>query len=122
MYVDLHVLEEYVNHGVADVGVALVMNDLRSLVMPKRKNGKAWAYDISDGFTYLGGRIAVPVGGKAVSVVLTRHYPFRWNQFGSLWFAEIEGVAPVTDGAPSAETSHAEAPQPDRIPSCDPMN
>lgn len=102
VYVDLHVLEQYVEHGIADSGVALVMNDLRRLVNPVEKNGKAWAYDISDGFTFPGGRIAVDVGGKPVEVNLNRQYPFRWRQFGTLWFAEIEGVAAsVADGAPA---------------------
>lgn len=102
VYEDLHVLERYVEHGIADAGVALVMNDLRRLVKPAEKNGKAWAYDISDGFTFPGGRIAVDVGGKPVDVNLNRRYAFRWSQFGSLWFAEIEGLAAlVADGAPA---------------------
>lgn len=101
VYVDLHILERYVEQGVADAGVALVMNDLRRLVKPSEKNGKAWAYDISDGFTFPGGRIAVDVGGKPVEVSLNRRYPFQWSQFGSLWFAEIEGLAVTSPPTPS---------------------
>lgn len=97
VYVDLHVLERYVEQGVADAGVALVMNDLPRLVKPAEKNGKAWAYDISDGFDFAGGRIDVNVGGKPVVVDLKRGYAFRWSQFGAIWFAEIEGSPLVVD-------------------------
>ena len=91
VYVDLHVLEKYVEHGVANAGVALVMNDHDGMVKPSEKNGRAWAYDISDGFDLAGGRITVGVGGQPVEVDLKRSYAFRWSQFGSIWFAEIEG-------------------------------
>lgn len=100
VYVDLHVLERYVEQKVADAGVALVMNDLPRLVNPAEKNGKAWAYDLSHGFDFAGGRIVVDVGGKPVDVDLKRAYAFRWSQFGSIWFAEIEGAA-VEQLAPS---------------------
>ena len=92
VYEDLHVLEEYVAAGAASRGVALVMNDLERFVSPKVKNGKCWAYDISHGFVYAGGKINVPVGGKAVNVNLQHRYLFQWEQFGDFWFTEIEGV------------------------------
>ena len=93
VYVDLHVLECYVEQGLVDAGLALVMNDLPRLVNPVKKIGKAWAYDISHGFDFVGGRIVVDVGGKPVDVDLKRAYAFRWSQFGSIWFAEIEGAS-----------------------------
>ena len=96
VYVDLHMLERYVEQRIADAGVALVMNDLERLVRPLKKSGKAWAYDISDGFDFAGGRITVDVGGAPVEVNLTRRYGFRWSQFGAIWFAEIEGVSVLT--------------------------
>jgi hypothetical protein len=72
------------------------MNDLARLVRPIKKSGKAWAYDISDGFDFAGGRITVDVGGAPVEVNLTRQYGFRCSQFGTIWFAEIEGVSVLT--------------------------
>lgn len=92
VYEDLHVLEEYVNAGIVSRGVALVMNDLPRFVQPVVKNGKCWAYDISHGFTFPGGKISVPVGGKAVSVDLKKSYSFDWKKFGGFWFAELEGI------------------------------
>lgn len=92
VYEDLHILEEYVRTGIVSRGVALVMNDLPRFVQPKVKNGKCWAYDISHGFTFPGGKINVPVGGKAVNVDLKKAYSFDWKKFGGLWFAELEGV------------------------------
>lgn len=92
VYEDLAILEEYVSLGRASRGVALVMNDLERLVNPRVKSGKCWAYDISDGNTYPGGQIAVPIGGKYVFIDLQKSYTFRWKKFGAIWFTEIEGV------------------------------
>jgi len=94
VYEDLHILEEYVAHGHAFRGVALVMNDLGRFVNPKVKNGKCWAYDISQGHTFPGGQISVPIGGKDVQVDLQNSYTFDWTKFGGLWFLELEGVRP----------------------------
>lgn len=91
VYEDLHVLERYVEHGISDYGVALVMNDLERFVQPSVKRGKCWAYDISDGNIFAGGNITIPVGGKKVNVTLTKSYVFSWIRFGDIWFSEIEG-------------------------------
>lgn len=91
VYEDLHILEEYVASGLVSRGVALVMNDLARFVKPKVRTGKCWAYDISDGFTFPGGKINVSVGGKSVNVDLKHPYAFNWEQFGSFWFMELEG-------------------------------
>lgn len=91
IYEDLHVLEEYVACGIASSGVALVMNDMERFVSPSIKRGKCWAYDISDGHTFGGGQITVPVGGKPVDVHLRKSYTFNWSKFGVLWFMELEG-------------------------------
>jgi hypothetical protein len=92
VYEDLHILEEYIELGHASRGVALVMNDLERFVYPRVKNGKCWAYDISHGYTFPGGQLSVPIGGKPVMVNLNKIYTFSWEKFGSLWFTEIEGV------------------------------
>lgn len=90
VYEDLHILEEYVALGHASRGVALVMNDMERFVNPAVKRGKCWAYDISQGHTFPGGEISVPVGGKAVGVNLQGSYTFKWSKFGTLWFSELE--------------------------------
>jgi hypothetical protein len=90
VYEDLHVLEEYVALGHATRGVALVMNDMERFVNPTVKRGKCWAYDISQGHTFPGGAISVPIGGKTVGVNLKGSYTFNWSKFGTLWFSEIE--------------------------------
>jgi hypothetical protein len=107
VYEDLHVLEEYVNAGIVSRGVALVMNDLQRFVQPKMKRGKCWAYDISDGFTFPGGTISVPVGGKTVNVDLKKLYAFKWEKFGTFWFAELEGAsASQAMSSPMATGAH----------------
>lgn len=93
VYEDLAILEEYVSLGHASRGIALVMNDLPRFVVPKKKDGKCWAYDISHGHTFPGGQIAVPIGGKDVLVSLQKSYAFNWEKFGEIWFAEIEGAS-----------------------------
>jgi hypothetical protein len=92
VYEDLHILEEYVTAGHASAGVALVMNDLERFVNPKVKNGKCWHYDISQGHTFPGGNINIPIGGKEVNVSLQNAYTFNWAKFGNFWFAELEGA------------------------------
>lgn len=90
VYEDLQVLEQYVALGHVSRGVALVMNDLERFVVPKFKNGKCWAYDISQGHVFNGGRIAVPIGGKSVDITLAGKYEFNWVKFGDFWFTELE--------------------------------
>jgi hypothetical protein len=100
VYVDLAILEEYIALRHASRGVALVMNDLPRFVNPTIKGGKCWAYDISDGHTFPGGQISVPIGGKNVFVDLRNSYTFNWAKFGSIWFSEIEGAS-VSQETPS---------------------
>lgn len=92
VYEDLDILEKYVSFGIANRGVALVMNDLERFVNPKTKGGKCWAYDISDGHSISGANLSVPIGGKQVSISLQKSYQFNWSKFGSFWFMELEGV------------------------------
>lgn len=92
VYDDLQILEEYVNSGIASYGVALIMNDMERFVNPSVKRGKCWAYDISQGYTFMGGKISVPIGGKDITVNLKNAYTFNWSKFGNLWFMELEGV------------------------------
>ena len=93
VYEDLRLLETYITSGIADKGVSLVMNDLERLVRPKNKNAKCWAYDISDGTTTKNVHLNTPIGGKDISIHLSREYNFYWQQHGPYWFIEIEGKA-----------------------------
>jgi hypothetical protein len=99
VYEDLAVLEDYMALGHVSGGIALVMNDLERFVNPRVKSGKCWAYDISHGYTFPSGQIAVPIGGKEVFVDLRKSYTFNWEKFGPIWFAEIEGTIPATNDA-----------------------
>lgn len=92
VYEDLGILEKYVSSGIANRGVALVMNDLERFVNPKKKSGKCWTYDISDNHSISGANLAVPIGGKQISINLRKSYQFNWSKFGSFWFMELEGV------------------------------
>ena len=90
VYEDLQILEAYLSSNIASRGVALVMNDLERFVLPKVKNGKCWAYDISQGTQFTGCEIDVPIGGKPVSIQLIGSYKFDWRKFGEFWFLELE--------------------------------
>ena len=94
VYVDLYLLEQYVDARVADQGVALVMNDLPRLVNPKNKMAKCWTYDISDGATFGPASLDTPIGGKPVDIELRMQYSLHWVQCGSFWFLEAQGKMP----------------------------
>ncbi len=91
VYEDLAILEKYVRLDHAHKGVALVMNDLPRFVNPTQRTGKCWAYDISNGYTFNGGTLDVPIGGKDVRIELQKAYDFNWSKFGDFWFMELEG-------------------------------
>ena len=89
VYKDLNALEDYCTVGGFDRGVALVMNDLERLVNPKRKNGKGWIFDISQGARVE--NLIIPDEKKSDVVRLKKAYEFKWVQKGLFWFMEIEG-------------------------------
>lgn len=91
VYEDLQLLESYVIETRLQ-GIQLSMTDTRNFVHPKFKNGKSWDYDISDGNTIDGGiHIKTPIGGKAVSIKLTKSYHFNWTKQGNFYFLKIQG-------------------------------
>lgn len=106
VYEDLRLLERYIECGHAEAGIALVMNDLARLVRPKNKEAKCWHYDVSHGATFGPIALNTPIGGKPISIQLRRRYVLEWIQYGSFWFAEIEGkeepVAVLTSSADEA--------------------
>lgn len=91
VYEDLHLLEQYVSQGIAQEGVALVMNDMERLVNPSGKEAKCWDYDISHGASFGPGQLTTPIGGKEVTVNLSKKYSFSWINYGSFWFLEAQG-------------------------------
>jgi len=92
VYEDMHLLESYCNLAGFDHGVALVMNDLGRLVNPKKKDAKCWDYDISNGTKVNNIHLTTPIGGKPVSLFISKSYVFKWVQKGNFWFLENEGV------------------------------
>ncbi|MAR92739.1 MAG: hypothetical protein CML06_17935 [Pseudomonadales bacterium] len=93
VYEDLRLLEEYIDAGISDEGVSLVMNDLERLVKPKKKTAKCWDYDISQGASFGPISLTTPIGGKEVNISLNRAYKLNWIQYGSFWFLEVQGKA-----------------------------
>ena len=95
VYEDLAILERYLECGLAEEGIALVMNDLERLVNPKSKEAKCWHYDISHGATFGPLSLSTPIGGKEILIELKRKYSLEWLQYGSFWFLEVQGKAAV---------------------------
>ncbi len=91
VYEDLFLLEQYQVAGIAQQGIALVMNDLQRLVLPKNKSAKCWDYDISDGASFGPVRLTTPIGGKPVNISLDKLYTLNWVKYGSFWFMEVQG-------------------------------
>jgi hypothetical protein len=91
VYEDLALLERYVENDYADVGIALVMTDMKRFVHPKSKETKCWHYDISDNAEFGPINLDTPIGGKPVSIQLQKKYELKWIQHGEFWFLEIEG-------------------------------
>lgn len=86
IYQDMHLLERYCENNQADVGIALVMNDYKSFVYPKKKEAKCWDYDISQGTKVGNLRITTPIGGKPVDILLNKQYKFNWKEIGEYTF------------------------------------
>lgn len=95
VYDDLHILERYIEEGRADRGIGLVMNDREGFVNPKNKVSKCWDYDISQGTVVGPIELKTQVGStkQPIYISLKRQYQFSWHQYGSFWFAELEGIA-----------------------------
>ncbi len=92
VYFDLFLLEQYVAENIATEGVSLVMNDLKHLVHPVKKDAKCWDYDISNGAKFGPTTLKTPIGGKAVNIKLINQYTFEWKQYGAFWFLETQGT------------------------------
>ena len=91
VYEDFQLLEQYMEEGHAHQGVSLIMNDLKNLVHPKKKEAKCWDYDTSHGTKFDGISLSTPVGGKQISINLGKSYELLWEKHGDYWFMEVEG-------------------------------
>lgn len=91
VYEDFFLLEQYQVSGIANQGIALVMNDLQRLVTPKNKSAKCWDYDISDGASFGPVSLTTPIGGKPVNLLLEKSYTLSWVKYGNFWFMEVQG-------------------------------
>lgn len=89
VYEDLHLLEQYILEGIAQEGVALVMNDMKRLVNPMRKEAKCWDYDISNGASFGPVQLNTPIGGKEININLSKTYKLDWINCGDFWFLEV---------------------------------
>lgn len=92
IYQDMHLLERYCENNQANVGIALVMNDYKSFVYPKKKEAKCWDYDISQGTKVGNIRITTPIGGKSVDIILNKQYQFNWKEIGEYTFLLLKPV------------------------------
>ncbi|ADL52042.1 hypothetical protein [Clostridium cellulovorans] len=86
VYQDVHLLERYCENNEADIGIALVMNDYKNFVFPKKKSYKCWDYDISQGAKIGRIHLNTPIGGKQVDILLNNEYDIKWNNVGEFWF------------------------------------
>ncbi|MGS0725013.1 hypothetical protein ACVBKF_02410 [Shewanella sp. 0m-11] len=91
VYFDFYLLEQYIDEGHANEGIALVMNDMERLVSPSNKNAKCWDYDTSNGAEFGPSVFNTPIGGKDISFELVLSYKLAWTNHGEFWFLEAEG-------------------------------
>ncbi|OFE14074.1 hypothetical protein PHACT_10040 [Pseudohongiella acticola] len=91
VYEDLHLLEQYESEGIVQEGVALVMNDMKRLIHPPRKDAKCWDYDISHGSSFGPIQLSTPIGGREISINLEKTYSLDWINYGKFWFLEAQG-------------------------------
>ena len=92
VYEDFYLLEQYVSEGIAQEGVALMMNDMERLINPSRKSSKCWDYDISNGASFGPVELNTPIGGKEINITLSKNYTLCWINYGGFWFLEAQGV------------------------------
>jgi hypothetical protein len=85
VYVDLHLTEQYVAAGVADLTTCLILTDYQNFVLPKKKTSKNWTYDISHDYQLVANRFTTPIGGKSVDFNLHKNYHFLWTKQGNYW-------------------------------------
>ncbi|SHG79205.1 hypothetical protein SAMN05720766_104114 [Fibrobacter sp. UWH9] len=90
VYEDIATLERYISNNQCNETVFLAMTDFVNIVNPKRKVGKLWNYDISDGFVLNGPAcFTTPIGGKAVNIHIVHSYTFKWIPKGNFFFLEL---------------------------------
>ena len=92
IYEDLELLESYVGKN-RNLGIFLAMTDSRNFVYPKSKEGKSWAYDISEGTSIKKGiNLNTPIGGNTKNINLKNSYDFAWNNYSDFYFLKLQGT------------------------------
>ncbi len=91
VYFDFYLLEQYKKEQKANEGVALVMNDMKRLVHPSRKEAKCWDYDTSHNTQFSSKKFKTPIGGKPQDFELELSYLLNWKEHGNYWFLEAQG-------------------------------
>ncbi|PKH06649.1 hypothetical protein [Moritella sp. Urea-trap-13] len=92
VYLDFYLLEQYINENHANEAIALVMNDMKRLVHPVKKDAKCWDYDTSHGTKFSAKEFDTPIGGKPVNFFLESSYELNWSKHGDFWFMAAQGV------------------------------
>lgn len=98
VYEDIALVERYQKENITTKGkpikihkgYVLVMNDLQRLVEPEKKDGKCWAYDISDGFHLESCSLETPIGGKSVEIKIQGSYKFQWEKQSGVYYLLLE--------------------------------
>jgi hypothetical protein len=85
VYQDIYYSELYLQHKSADYATCLILTDYANFIHPKKKTGKSWDYDISQGHSFSGGHFTTPAGGKEVDFTLRETYEFNWQKNGEYW-------------------------------------
>ncbi|WPV00585.1 hypothetical protein SNE26_02245 [Mucilaginibacter sp. cycad4] len=90
VYEDIHLLEKYSLGAGHLSGIQLTMTDMKNLVSPLKKITKNWDYDISHGYSIIGGVVkTTPIGGKPVNISLLKDYTFNWTQINKYYFLKL---------------------------------
>lgn len=92
VYEDLQLLESYCHNANYIQGIQLTMADSRVFGFPDSTKGKSWDYNTANGTTITNGiSIDTPIGGKEVSVTLTKSYAFNWREINGFYFLMLRG-------------------------------
>lgn len=92
IYEDMQLLESYCNNLNYIQGIQLTMTDCRVFGFPDSTKGKSWDYNTSNRTAINNGiNLVTPIGGKEVSVTLTKSYLFNWTEINEFYFLMLRG-------------------------------
>jgi hypothetical protein len=91
----LHLIEKYQEYNIANKGIVLIMTDFKNVVFPRKKSGKFWRYDISEGAIAQNELYNIPIGGKDICFELSNQHCFNWKNYGGYFFTYLENLQNV---------------------------